>query len=177
MATSFAARRGSRSCWVEIGGEIFIVLEGSLRVLVQPLAREIGPIVRILGPGDISEVAFLTDGLRCASVSAMDDVRLLILDTKALERTAGEAELAGKLSPWTRKLDDRLSVRLSAHHRPPVHSSVWPVLHGDRAGGRRTRHRLVRARATPPSRSCQGPNLSSSAMDRRTEPTPPVQAL
>ena len=83
----------------DAGREIFIVLEGSLRILVQSLARELGRLVRILGPGDIfGEVAFLTDGLRCASVSAMDDVRLLILDAKPLDRlTSGDAQLAPKL--------------------------------------------------------------------------------
>jgi CRP-like cAMP-binding protein len=71
-------------------------LEGTLRVVIPTVRSDQPTVVRLLTPGDvIGEVAFFTDGLRCASVQTVEKSKLLVLDTRALQRLRkSEPELA-----------------------------------------------------------------------------------
>jgi CRP-like cAMP-binding protein len=72
----------------ESGREVFVILDGSFQVLANT-----GPgtpdktIIKLLGPGDVfGEIAFLTEGIRCASVAAAEQSTVLVLNAKALDR-------------------------------------------------------------------------------------------
>ena len=72
----------------ESGREVFVILDGSFQVLAST-----GPgmhdktIIKMLGPGDVfGEIAFLTAGIRCASVAAAEESTVLVLNAKALDR-------------------------------------------------------------------------------------------
>ena len=72
----------------ESGREVFVIIDGSFQVLAST-----GPgmhdktIIKMLGPGDVfGEMAFLTEGIRCASVAAAEESTVLVLHAKALDR-------------------------------------------------------------------------------------------
>nr|ABB76600.1 long chain N-acylphenylalanine synthase [uncultured bacterium CSL142] len=70
------------------GREIFVILEGSFRIRASE-DKGSGWMYKPLTPGDIfGEIAFLTNGLRAASVVAMEDATLLILQGRALTQLA-----------------------------------------------------------------------------------------
>ena len=82
------------------GREIFLILEGSFRVLGQASgAGPGGEVLKILARGDIfGEVSFLTEGIRFASVMAVEHSRVLVLNAKALDHlTTSEPRVAAKL--------------------------------------------------------------------------------
>jgi CRP-like cAMP-binding protein len=70
----------------ESGREVFVILNGSFQVLGNTAIHD-KTIIKMLGPGDVfGEMAFLTEGIRCASVSAAEESTVLVLNAKALDR-------------------------------------------------------------------------------------------
>ena len=69
--------------------EIFLILDGSFQVVVDSrnAAEDNSKFVNILSGGDIfGEIRFLKEHARYASVMALEDSTLLILNAKALDR-------------------------------------------------------------------------------------------
>ena len=74
----------------ESGREVFVILDGSFHVIVNTgSGTSDRTIIKLLGPGDVfGEIAFLTEGIRCASVAAAEEATVLVLNAKALDRLA-----------------------------------------------------------------------------------------
>jgi CRP-like cAMP-binding protein len=74
----------------ESGREVFVILDGSFHVLTNTGPGQADKtIIKLLGPGDVfGEIAFLTEGIRCASVAAAEEATILVLNAKALDRLA-----------------------------------------------------------------------------------------
>nr|AEQ20479.1 long chain N-acylphenylalanine synthase-like enzyme [uncultured bacterium CSL142] len=71
------------------GREIFVIMEGSFRIRASE-DKGSGWMYKPLTPGDIfGELAFLTNGLRAASVVAVEDATLLILQAGTLDDLIG----------------------------------------------------------------------------------------
>ena len=72
----------------ESGREVFVILDGSFHVLANTGSGHADKtIIKLLGPGDVfGEIAFLTEGIRCASVAAAEESTVLVLNAKALDR-------------------------------------------------------------------------------------------
>lgn len=69
------------------GREVFVILSGSFEVLGRFSGEEQPKVIKILGPGDVfGEVAFLTEGIRSSSVTAMEDATVLVLNARGLDR-------------------------------------------------------------------------------------------
>jgi predicted GNAT family N-acyltransferase len=81
----------------EAGREVFLILEGSFQVLRRRQGGE-PQVLKILARGDVfGEIGFLTEGIRSASIQAMEDSTLLVLNARALDRLVTTAEsLAAK---------------------------------------------------------------------------------
>jgi len=77
------------------GREIFVIMEGCFRIQAGK-DKGSGWLYKPLTPGDIfGEIAFLTNGLRAASVVAVEDGTLLILQGRALTQLiAADPQLA-----------------------------------------------------------------------------------
>jgi predicted GNAT family N-acyltransferase len=79
------------------GREIFVILEGRFEVhgKIRSSQGEI-QVSRILTEGNVfGEIRFLTDGIRYASVVAMEDSTVLILNAKAMDRLVITAPKVG----------------------------------------------------------------------------------
>jgi CRP-like cAMP-binding protein len=78
----------------EPGREVFLILDGTYRIVAHDDTAAIRTL-KVLGPGDIfGELAFLTNGLRSASVFAMSEGRLLVLNAQALDHLAAREPTA-----------------------------------------------------------------------------------
>lgn len=98
-AGSWIVRQG------EVGAEAFIIDAGRCEVVGERDGVEVH--IRTMGPGELfGELALFEDGVRTASVRALDDVRVQVLEYRTL---------MGELSrsrPWLRALIEGLASRL-----------------------------------------------------------------
>ena len=108
----------------ESGLSLFVILEGQVRVLYP--ARSSNFELARLGPGDFfGEMALLNDKLRSATVEAMEDVELLVLEQDDFRDVLLEAppvalQLIESLSIRIRSADEHISVLSDKAMRDPL---------------------------------------------------------
>ena len=111
----------------EHGDELFIILQGQVRVHldVGGRRREVGR----LGPGQFfGEMSLMTGEMRTASVSASDEVDLMIIDKRAFQPVLETApELAETISRILTERSEELA-------RSEEHTSVADIQKGDPSG-------------------------------------------
>ena len=108
----------------ESGLSLFVILEGQVRVLYP--ARSSNFELARLGPGDFfGEMALLNDKPRSATVEAMEDVELLVLEQDDFRDVLLEAppvalQLIESLSIRIRSADEHISVLSDKAMRDPL---------------------------------------------------------
>lgn len=94
----------------EAGREFFVIAEGRAKVSAR------GRRAKTVGPGvGVGELALLDQGPRSATVTAVTDMRLLVLDSRSF------ASLISQVPSVARKLFRVMAERLRESEREPTH--------------------------------------------------------